>query len=77
MTMHAARIENSSRLRRVQTALEDGAWHSTRDLMRRADVCAVNSCIAELRANGVDVECRREGRVFFYRWAFGLKGAAK
>lgn len=74
MTMHAARIESSARLRRVMAVLEDGGWHSTREIMREADVCAVNSCIAELRENGLDVECRQEGRIFHYRWALTLKG---
>lgn len=77
MTMHAARIESSARLRRTMAVLEDGRWHTTREIMREADVCAVNSCIAELRENGLDVECRREGRVFSYRWAFALQGDPK
>jgi biotin operon repressor len=60
--MHAARIENSPRLQRVNAALADGQWHSTRDLMMAANVCAVNSCIAELRGNGIAIETRCAGR---------------
>ena len=77
MTMHAARIESSPRLRRVLAVLEDGRWHTTREIAREADVCAVNSCIAELRENGLDVECRQERRIFHYRWAFALQGESK
>lgn len=65
--MRAAKLATSSRLQRVADALGDGRWHSTRDLIRAAHVCAVNSCIAELRANGVDIECRRRGDVWRYR----------
>lgn len=59
--MRAARIESSPRLQRVLWVLLDGAWHGTREIVQRADVCAVNSCIAELRANGVEIETRCTG----------------
>lgn len=60
--MHAARLEKSERLQRVAALLEDGRWHSTLDIVIGAGVCAVNSCVAELRANGFDIACRRVGR---------------
>jgi len=63
--MHAARLEASERLKRVLTLLKDGQWHSTLDIVMGAGVCAVNSCVAELRANGFRVECRRVGRERF------------
>lgn len=63
--MHAARIEASERLQRVLKLLEDGQWHSTLDVVIGAGVCAVNSCIAELRANGYAIACRRVGRERF------------
>ena len=56
--MHAARLAHSPRLRSVLAALGDGAEHSTLDLVHEAGVCAVNSCIAELRANGHEIHCR-------------------
>ena len=65
--MNHARIEHSDRLRRVLAVLSDGAEHSTRDIMLWAHVCAVNSCIAELRENGMDVECERRGDAWYYR----------
>ena len=57
--MHAARPSHSKRLQRVLALLSDGQWHSTRDIVDRAHVCAVNSCIAELRWNGCWIETRR------------------
>lgn len=66
--MRAARLETSPRLQRVLWALMDGQWHTTRELIVAAEVCAVNSCIAELRANGVAIEtcCQGVGR-YAYR----------
>ena len=75
--MHAARIERSARLQRVLAVLEAGGWHSTMDIVREAGVCAVNSAIAELRANGLAIECRQSneplfgGRAWLYRLETG------
>ena len=57
--MHAADAARSPRLRRVLDVLSDGRWHTTRDLVREADVVAVNSCVAELRQGGLVVACER------------------
>ena len=65
--VNAANVDRSHRLRRVRAVLADRREHSTRDLVIEADVCAVNSCVAELRAQGYDIRCRREGRVWRYR----------
>lgn len=65
--MHAARLARSPRLRRVFAFLSDGKEHSTLDIVNGAQVCAVNSIIAELRVNGSDIECRRVGDVWYYR----------
>ena len=71
MTMHAAKVANSSRLQRVLDRLQDGREHSTQDLVLSCQVCAVNSIIAELRANGYIIHCRQapgeHGRVWLYR----------
>ena len=73
MTLHAARLGSSDRLRRVLAVLEDGGEHSTLEIARRAGVCAVNSIAAELRANGVGVACRQDvdpadgRRIWLYR----------
>ena len=65
--MHYARLDKSERLQRVDAYLEDGRERSTREIVHGADVCAVNSIIAELRANGREIVSRREGRVYYYR----------
>lgn len=59
--MNAASLSRSPRLKRVHDFLRDGRWRSTRDIMLEAHVCAVNSCIAELRAepNNLVIECRQ------------------
>ena len=57
--MHAARLDSSPRLRRVLEALLERGELTTRDLVVEAEVCAVNSCISELRANGFDIDCRQ------------------
>lgn len=65
--MHAASIEKSDRLRRVDALLADGLPHSTMEIIENAHVCAVNSIIAELRANGRDIHCNQVDRVWFYQ----------
>lgn len=70
--MHAAQLAASPRLQAVLAALADGAEHSTLDLVHEAGVCAVNSIIAELRANGFTIHCRQArgpggGRIWLYR----------
>lgn len=66
--MNNARIEKSERLQRVAAFLSDGREHTTREIVEGAQVCAVNSCIAELRENGYDIVCTRRGRErFVYR----------
>jgi hypothetical protein len=60
--MHYAKLKDSKRLQRVLSLLQDGAKHSTRDIVLRAGVCAVNSVVSELRANGITVNCDFRGR---------------
>ena len=71
--MHFARLSSSPRLQRVLRVLSDGQEHSTRDLIREANVCAVNSIVAELRANGLPVRSRMRRRVWFYCLGHGAK----
>ena len=70
--MHHAHLSRSDRLQAVYRLLSDGAEHSTYELSRLADVCAVNSIVSELRANGVAIECRQSvaphgERIWLYR----------
>lgn len=65
--MNSARLAHSPRLDRVFRLLLDGKPHSTRDVIRRANVCAVNSIVAELRDNGIAIGCSRIGKRWFYQ----------
>jgi hypothetical protein len=65
--MNAAKLTKSQRLQRVRNVLQDGLKHTTRDLIRRAHCCAVNSIISELRQNGMVIDCRRVGDRWFYQ----------
>ena len=67
--MKAAKISKSARLQNVWWVLQDGGWWSTMDIIQLANVCAVNSCISELRANGKQIICQRRGDVWYYRRA--------
>lgn len=63
--IHYAKIESSDRLQRVLDVLSDGRSHSTMEIVTAAQVCAVNSCIAELRMNGFRIDCKQIGRERF------------
>ena len=67
--MHYARLEHSPRLQRLLAVLRQGGWYSTRDLVKQAEVMAINSAADELRANGFNVECERRGQYWYYRLA--------
>ena len=65
--MNAATLEKSKRLQRVLTVLQSGP-KTTMEIIQLAQVCAVNSIVAELRANGKHIECTTLKRgVFMYR----------
>ena len=67
--MHAANLAKSERLLRVRNFLNDGKWHSTLEIIRKAHVCAVSAITSELRANGLDIECERRGDRWYHRMA--------
>lgn len=58
MTLRAGKLDRSPRLQRVRDLLLDGREHSTLEIVQGAHVCAVNSVISELRANGLEIGCR-------------------
>ena len=73
--MHAAGL-HTPRLQRVLRLLGDGRPHTTRDIVRRANVVAVNAVVAELRTHGAEIGCRVEvltdgRRRFFYTMTKG------
>ena len=74
--MHAAKLETSHRLQRVLAFLSDGAEHSTKEIMQGADVCAVNSCVAELRVGGYHIACRqvRDDKRGERIWLYQMQG---
>lgn len=69
---HAARLASSPRLQRVYRLLSDGGEHSTRDIQDKARVCAVGACVAELRSNGVKIECRQRQEKGAPRWYYRM-----
>ncbi len=62
--MHSAKLKTSKRLQRTLAVLKQGKA-TTRQIIRKAHVCAVNSIITELRANGMKINCRCLGRGIF------------
>lgn len=71
--MHAADPDKSARLKRVLGVLADGLEHTTQDIMQQAHVCAVNSCISELRVAGHDIPCRIAMVEGSRRWFYKLE----
>lgn len=73
--IHYGHIETSARLKRVlDFLLSEPMGATTRQIAKGASVCAVNSAIAELRANGYSIDCLFMGRkngsaIFRYRLA--------
>lgn len=67
--IHAAALK-SPRLQRVLKALRGGQRLTTRAIVRKANVVAVNAVIAELRSHGAQIHCEQEmiggKRRFFY-----------
>jgi hypothetical protein len=71
--VNAARL-TSPRLQRVLAALRGGRPLTTRAIIRKAGVCAVNAIVAELRQHGavIRVEQRRDVRTGRRRWFYTL-----
>lgn len=67
--MNAAKLKQSGRLKAVDSFLSDRKPHSTRDIIRATGMCAINSIISELRANGRKINCRRHENKWLYQRA--------
>jgi len=65
--MNHANIEKSDRLQRVLALLKRGREQSTMEIIMQANVMAVSAVVSELRANGYDISCRRDGDVWYYK----------
>ncbi|MEM7751767.1 MAG: hypothetical protein AAF230_00040 [Pseudomonadota bacterium] len=78
--MNYGRLKTSPRLQRALRALQRAEGEiSTMELSRRARICAVNSVVAELRANGAEIRCRKghdanKRMRFFYTLVKSPKG---
>ena len=58
--MNYGRLQSSPRLRRALKALYEAKGElSTLEWAQAAQICAVNSVAAELRANGAEILCER------------------
>ena len=73
--MHYANLKKSKRLQRVYRLLSNKKKYSTRDIIIKANVCAVNSAVSELRRNGVDIEYAydEKSKICKYKMLRGLK----
>lgn len=67
--IHAAPL-SSPRLQRVLALMADGKPHTTRDVVRKARVMAVNACMAELRHHGAEILCVRQAAPNGGGWRF-------
>lgn len=65
--MNAAKLSSSDRLQRVRDFLKDGNAHSTLEIIKKARVVAVSAIVAELRSNGVRIDCWRRANRWYYR----------
>lgn len=74
--MHAATL-TSPRLQRVLALLADGHAHTTRDVVRRARVMAVNACMSELRTHGAEISCVKQAAKNGggWRWCYTMTKA--
>ena len=66
--MHCGSLATSKRLQDTLAVLQDGEWHTTREIRLVTNSEAVHSDLAALRANGVDYECKPAGgKKYAYR----------
>ncbi len=71
MSMHAAAL-SSPRLQRVLAVLREGRRMTTRSIIRKAQVAAVNAIIAELRCHGAEIVCEQEVVGGRRRWFYTM-----
>lgn len=67
--INAARLD-SPRLQRVLALLKDGKPHTTRDIVRKARVMAVNAAVSELRHHGAEITCVKHAAPGGNGWRF-------
>lgn len=67
--MNYRKLETSKPLQRVYNLLSDGREYTTRQIIRKARVCAVNAILPELARNGIPYKCQRRGKYWYYSLA--------
>ena len=65
--MNYRNLATSKSLQRVHKLLSDGREYTTRQIIRKAGVCAVNAIMPELARNGIPYTCTRRGKYWYYR----------
>jgi biotin operon repressor len=67
--IRAAKLASSPRLQAVLAALRRGGWWTAGDIRRATEdkVEAVPTAIQELKANGIEIECRYVSEQYRYR----------
>ena len=66
--MHCGSLATSKRLQDTLAVLQDGQWHTTREIRLVTNSEAVHSDLAALRRNGIDYECKPAGgKKYAYR----------
>lgn len=65
--IHAANIDRSERLQKALALLEDGSWHSTMEVALSANTVCPGTTIQELKANGFDIQSRKNGKRYEYK----------
>ncbi|MCK4306443.1 MAG: hypothetical protein KAY24_19535 [Candidatus Eisenbacteria sp.] len=75
--IHYAKLETSPRLQRMLKLLCTGERFTTRDIVMQAEIMAVGTAASELRANGIQVQCKAEGQGRYVYWldGYGLRQA--
>ena len=66
-SIHYARYIKSDRLQRLLKFMLDGAPHTTLEIIKGADICAVNSAVCELRRNGFSCYCISRSKPAIYQ----------
>lgn len=79
MSSHAAKIENSDRLKKLLRVLDSGEEFTTAELQTITNSMAIHSDVHELRQNGYKINCRysKSKSLFFNRKVFCYKKEVK
>jgi hypothetical protein len=71
--MNHRNLATSKPLQRVYNLMKSGGEFTTRQIIRKAHVCAINAIMPELARNGVAYKCQRRGNKWYYRLEMPLE----